>query len=144
MLKRLTAALVLAVSLTAATRHDGGNPWFGTWALRAQDAGDQPETLIYSDAGDGAMRMESVEAKSLIVTRFDGTPVTDAGPANTSGNALAVTATSPTRYTWVFWTGGKPFVEGINTLAEDGRSFTEISWRVGKPDATVTLVYERR
>lgn len=86
-LMRSVAAVILALFLTAAGQEHGDSPWFGTWALRAEDAGDQPETLIYSDAGNGAMRMESVEAQSVIVTRFDGEPVRDSGPGD-SGNAL--------------------------------------------------------
>lgn len=122
----------------------GADAWFGTWSLRSEDAGDEPETLIYSDAGDGAMRMESVEAKSVVVTQFDGVPVRSIGSTDPSNPALAVTAISPTAYSRVFWTNGEPFVERVNTLAEDGRSFTEVSWRVGKPDKRVVLIYERR
>ncbi len=143
MLIRSVAAVILAVVLTAAGQEGAGSPWFGTWALRAEDAGDQPETLIYSDAGNGAMRMESVEARSVIVTHFDGEPVRASGPTN-SGNALAVTRTSPTSYAWVFWTAGEPFVQGQNTLADDGRSFTEVSWRIDRPERRVTLIYGRR
>jgi len=140
---RLATAFILSVSLTAATQQHPGDAWFGQWSLRAEDAGGEPETLIYSDAGNGAMRMESVEMGSVIVTRFDGTPVTDSGSPD-SGAALAVTTRSPTAYTWVFWMNGQPFVEGENTLSEDRQSFTEVSWRVDQPDEKVTLIYERR
>ncbi len=143
MLKRSFLAALLALSLTGARQTTDASPWFGTWALRAEDAGDQPETLVYSSAGGGAMRMESVEARSVIVTHFDGEPVLDSGPTN-SGNALAVTATSPRSYSWIFWTGEKPFVAGTNTLADDGQSFTEISWRIDRPERQVTLIYEKR
>ncbi|MFJ6023071.1 hypothetical protein ACIQC9_00565 [Brevundimonas sp. NPDC092305] len=144
MLKRCIAAALLAVTLGGAAQ-DGSDtsPWFGTWSLRAEDAGDKPETLIYSDAGGGAMRMESVEARSVIITRFDGEPVVDSGSAS-SGNALAVTATSPTSYDWTFWVDGKPFVQGQNSLAEDRQSFTEVAWRIDSPERKMTLVYERR
>lgn len=144
MLKRYLVAAVLAISLGAASQEGGtGSPWFGTWALRAEDAGDEPETLIYSDAGGGAMRMESIEAKSVIITQFDGKPVVDNGP-NNSGNALAVMATSPISYGWVFWTEGRPFVQGRNTLSEDRQTFTEVAWRVDAPERKMTLIYERR
>ena len=143
MTKHLTAALSLVVLLLAACQRPEPNPWFGQWSLRAEDAKGDPETLIYSDAGDGAMRMQSIEARSVIVTRFDGTPSPDTGP-NGAGNTLAVKATSPTRYSWTFSTDGKPFVQGENTLAADRQSFTEISWLVGKPEDKVTLIYQRR
>ncbi|WGM30599.1 hypothetical protein [Brevundimonas sp. NIBR11] len=143
MLKQSIAAVIFAVLLGAASQDGGTSPWFGTWALRAQDAGDRPETLIYSDAGAGAMRMESVEAQSVIVTHFDGEPMVDIGP-NSSSSALAVTATSPTSYAWTFWKDGQPFVQGLNTLAADRQSFTEVSWLADEPENRVTLIYERR
>lgn len=43
---RSVAAVILNVVLTAAGQEGAGSPWFGTWAFRAEDAGDQPETLI--------------------------------------------------------------------------------------------------
>ncbi len=129
--------------LGAASQDGGTSPWFGTWALRAQDAGDRPETLIYSDAGAGGVRMESVEARSVIVTHFDGEPAVDSGP-NSSGSVLAIIATSPTSYAWTFWKAGKPFVQGLNTLADDRQSFTEVSWLADKPESRVTLIYEPR
>ncbi|WP_292059433.1 hypothetical protein [Brevundimonas sp. UBA5936] len=46
MLIRSVAAVILNVVLTAAGQEGAGSPWFGTWAFRAEDAGDQPETLI--------------------------------------------------------------------------------------------------
>jgi hypothetical protein len=63
------------------------SPWFGTWKLRLSDPGEKPETLIYSDAGGGAMRMVSVESKSMIVTKFDGKPAADMGEGAAKGNA---------------------------------------------------------
>lgn len=143
MSKRPTAALSLAVMLLAACQRPEPNPWFGLWSLRAEDAKGDPETLVYRDAGNAAMRMESVEARSIIVTRFDGAPSPDTGPKG-AGNTLAVKATSPTSYRWTFSVAGKPFVQGENTLAADRQSFTEVSWLVEKPGDKVTLVYERQ
>jgi hypothetical protein len=139
---RTTACATLL--LIAGVAHAATNPWFGTWKLRAADAGDKPETLIYSDAGGGAMRMESVEENSVLVTRFDGKPAADVGKAADQKRALAITAISFTSYRWVFSIDGAPRVEGLNTLAPDGRSFTEVSWRPARPADTITLVYERQ
>lgn len=120
------------------------NPWFGTWKLELKDPGEKPETLIYSDAGGGAMRMVSVEQQSVIVTRFDGRPAADKGSRAAKGNALAVKAISPTSYTWTFFLAGKPYVRGRNILANDLKTFKEVSWLVKKPADVVTLVYRRQ
>jgi hypothetical protein len=140
----LRAIICSTLLLIAGVAHAAINPWFGTWKLRAADAGDKPETLIYSDAGGGAMRMESVEENSILVTRFDAKPAADVGKASDQKRALAITALSPTSYRWVFSIDGTPRVEGVNTLAPDMQSFTEVSWLPAKPADTVTLVYERQ
>jgi hypothetical protein len=142
MIKLLGAFVGLASLSLSAPAQAESRPWFGTWALR--DAGNKPETLIYSDAGGGAMRMVSVENRSVIVTRFDGQPAPDIGAGASGKTALAVKATSPMSYSWTFFKDGKPFVQGVNTLADDGKSFTEVSWLPAKRAETVTLVYERR
>ena len=70
-------------------------------------ADEKPETLIYSDAGDGAMRMVSVEENSTLITHFDGRPaVIDAKAAEP--RTLAIKAVSPTRYSWTFSVAGTP------------------------------------
>lgn len=92
------------------------------------------------------MRMESVEAKSIILTHFDGRRARDTGASAATGPArtLAITALGRMRYRWTFAIAGKPFVAGGNTLAADGRTFTEISWRIATPTKRVTLIYDRR
>lgn len=144
MTTRIVATAGLAAALVAATTPVGPDAWFGTWRLRLRTPGERPETLIYSDAGAGAMRMVSVEDKSEIVTRFDGRPAADRGANADRGHTLAVTAVSPTQYRWTFAIAGAPYVRGINTLAVDRRSFTEVSWLVAKPAKKVVLVYDRQ
>lgn len=112
---------VMAPLLVAAAP---ASPWLGTWKLRVDRADLKPETLIYSDAGDGAMRMESLEDKSVLVTHFDGKPAIDIGKGARPGGALAITATSPTSYEWTYFVAGKPWVRGRNRLAADLKSFS--------------------
>lgn len=144
MIKLGRLAVCLAVLPVAATPQMAENPWFGTWKLRLSDPAEKPETLVYSNAGDGAMRMVSVESKSVIVTRFDGKPASDTGENAANGTALAVKAISPTSYRWTFFKAGKPFVSGMNSLTSNRNSFTEVSWLVTKPAETITLTYDRQ
>ena len=133
------AALLLTTPAIAAN-----NPWLGTWVLKLSDAGQKPETLIYSDAGGGAMRMVSVEDKSGIVTHFNSKPPLDTGAGATHQHALAITSTSPTSYTWALFRNGTPWVRGRNVLAANHKSFREVSWLIAKPGQKLTFVYERR
>ncbi|MFS0772402.1 hypothetical protein [Sphingomonas sp. 1P08PE] len=138
------AAACLAVLPLVAAAQSWASPWFGTWKLRSSNPDEKPETLIYSEAGVGAMRMESVEAKSVLVTNFDGKPAADIGEGAAKGNALVVKAISPTSYRWTFLKAGKPFVSGRNSLAADLKTFSEVSWLVAKPTETITLIYDRQ
>ena len=134
-----------AIALSAhASAQPASNPWFGTWKLRLKTSDEKPETLIYSDAGNGAIRMHSVEENSVIVTRWDGKPASDTGPKGNGKPTLAVKAISPTRYTWTFFRDGKPYIRGTNTLAPDRMTFTEVSWLISRPGKTATLIYDRR
>jgi hypothetical protein len=54
-------AVCLAALPVAAIAQTAASSWFGTWKLRLSDPSEKPETLVYSDAGGGAMRMVSVE-----------------------------------------------------------------------------------
>ncbi|WP_341209730.1 hypothetical protein [uncultured Sphingomonas sp.] len=66
-------------------------------------------------------------------TRFDGRPAADRGANADRGHTPAVTAVSPTHYRCTFVIAGSSYVRGINTLAADRRSFTEVSWLVARP-----------
>ena len=140
--KMLQAVCLVALPAMALAQA-APNPWFGTWKLRLKHATEQPETLIYSDAGRGAMRMVSVEQGSVIVTRFDGKVSRDIGHGGREPT-LAVRAVSPTSYRWTYYRAGRPYVQGVNTLSADRRRFMETSWLVTKPDKLVTLTYDRQ
>jgi hypothetical protein len=136
----LWAAALLIVGVAQAAT----NPWFGTWKLRIDRADQAAETLIYSDAGNGAMRMTSVEDKSELVTRFDGKPSVDVGADCHPDWTLAIKAASPTSYTWLFSRSGKPVAQGFNALSHNAKTFTEVSWDVHNPAKATTVTYERQ
>ena len=140
---RAAYAAALLGLIVGASAPVQANPWLGTWHLRIKP-GEAPETLQYTDAGDGAMRMVSVETNSVIVTRFDGRPAADQGQTDGPARTLAIQWRSRTSYLWTFALDGVPFVQGLNTLVDDWQSFTEVAWRVTTPGKTTTLLYERR
>ena len=144
MVKGLGAVPWLIALLLSTPALAASNPWLGTWSLKLSDASGKPETLIYSDAGGGAMRMVSVEDGSEIVTHFDGQPALDTGEGADHQHALAITSTSPTSCTWTLFKDGKPWVRGQNVLAPDHRSFKEVSCLIAKFERKLTFTYERR
>lgn len=79
-----------------------------------------------------------------IVTRFDGRPAPTWGRKQARDAPLPSSGNLPTRYPWTFALDGKPFAQGLNTLAADRRSFIETAWRVSDPGKTITLVYDRQ
>lgn len=144
MIRKACAAPLFVVALFAAPALAASNPWLGTWRLKLSAPGQKPETLIYSDAGSGAMRMVSVEDRSEMVTHFDGMPAPDTGAGAVHQYALAITATSSTSYSWTLFKEGKPWVRGRNVLAVDHGSFKEVSWLIAKPKQKLKAIYERQ
>lgn len=138
-----TILAVLASGLITLPVQAADNPWLGKWQLRLADPKEPPETLIYSDAGDGAMRMEAIEMGSVIVTRFDGRPASDLGAPIGQPRSLAVQWQSPNSYLWTFRMGDVPVMQGLNTVSENRTSFTEIAWKVSDPGRTFVLIYDR-
>ena len=144
MIRKAGAAPSFVAALLAAPALAASNPWLGTWNLKLSTPSAKPETLIYSDAGNGGMRMVSVEDRSEVVTYFDGRPAPDTGAGAIRQNALAITTTSSTSYSWTLFKDGEPWVRGRNVLAADHGSFKEISWLVAKPEQKLTFTYKRR
>ena len=143
-MRRRIIPFSLSVLLVASGAHAATSPWFGVWKLRLERPDQTAETLIYSDAGSGAMRMVSVEDKSLIVTHFDGQPAIDKGDGASRGWALAIKADGERSYRWPLLKEGAARAQGINTLAPDLKTFREVSSPLSHPERTVTMTYERQ
>jgi hypothetical protein len=81
---------------------------------------------------------ESVEGKP------DGTDNPLKGPTVPAGLTLSFKYLSPTKISYVIKNNGKPDAYGIQTLAADSKSFTDVSWSPGKEGEKSTGFYARQ
>lgn len=114
----------------------------GTW--RSAKAGiNVADTITLSALSGGAIRWGSPEDGNYFVVVPDGSPSVNQGARAVASVKLAVRTVSPTEMRWTETIDGKPFMEGIDMLANDG-SLVETTWADQFPAEIQKAVYVRR
>jgi hypothetical protein len=112
----------------------------GTWRS-VKVAFNGPRQFIISSPAPGVLRYELPELKESVEGRADGSDHPITGPTAPPGFTSGFKLVSPTKVTYVLKINGKPDSYGVQTLAPDGRSFTDTSWNAGKENEKTTAVY---
>ena len=137
-------ALAAALGSPAAA----GSGWNGEWvlssdrnppAIKAQAARDYRFTV----GGAGDLRWEIPSLKEDNRGRLDGSPMAIRRPGGTAGMTIGVTAESPYVWTYVVAKDGRPVGQGRMTLAENGRTWVDVSGPYGRPDQAGVVIYVR-
>jgi hypothetical protein len=76
--------------------------------------------------------------------RTDGSDIPLTGPTVPPDATISFKALTPTKMRYVMKIGGKTDNTGEQTLAADGRSFTDVNWNAGKEDEKTTGVYVKQ
>jgi hypothetical protein len=105
------------------------NPWVGTWTLDPGKSHLTGDTFTLS-RGPGRL-----------LHYADGSDHPITGPTAPPGFTSAFKLVSPTKLTYVLKIDGKPIGYGVQTLAPDGRTFTDVTWNPGKESEKLTSVY---
>lgn len=103
-----------------------------------------PDSFIISSPSPGIMHWDIPAYKESVQGKLDGTDLPITGPNVPPRLTLAVKQVSPTKISYVVKGNGKPDSYGIQTLAADGKSFTDVSWSAGKPGEKATGVYVKQ
>ena len=103
-----------------------------------------PDAFVISSPSPGIMHWEIPSYKETINGKFDGTDIPITGPEVPPGLTLAVKPTSSTRHSYTVKVNGKPDSYGIQTLAADGKSFTDVSWSPGKLSEKSSAVFVKQ
>jgi hypothetical protein len=127
---------------TKVVRVGAGSGLAGTWKDVSEDSSAK-ETMVYSDGGNGKLKMQYVEAKSETVVALDGTPATENSPRATPGETFSYKKASPTELKYTVLMQGKPFVEGMQTVSADGKVLKDVSWLVSQPTEKTTEIFEK-
>jgi hypothetical protein len=103
-----------------------------------------PDSFVISSPSPGVMHWDIPAYKETVQGKFDGTDLPITGPDVPPGLTIAIKTDSPTKHSYIVKVDDKPDSYGVQTLAADGKSFTDVSWNAGKPDEKATGVYVKQ
>ncbi len=144
----MIALALIATLATAAPAQASESGWNGRWvlspdrnppAIKDQAAADYRFTVD----GAGGLRWEIPSLKEDNRGRLDGTPMAIRRPGGTPGMTIAVKAESPYVWTYVVAKDRAPVGQGRMTLAENGRTWVDVSGPYGRPDQAGVVIYVR-
>lgn len=126
------------------TRVSGTNGLVGTWRASKVEGGGGPREFDINVPAPGRVHYRVPDLKVDVDTRSDGSDTPVVGPTVAPGMTIAFQAIGPTQTRYTIKFNGKVDTVGEQTLAADGRSFTDASWTPGKENEKVTGVYVRQ
>jgi len=124
-------------------RSGPGSGFLGTWTS-TKESNSAPSIFMISTASNGMVTFTNPTSKSTLTVKLDGTPAAPVGPSETEGVMVAYKAVSPRRLDYSVTLKGKKIVDGYDELSADGKTYTEVSWLVGKMSEKTTSVYDKQ
>lgn len=103
-----------------------------------------PDDFIISSPSPGTMRWEIPGEKASVEGKTDGSDLPVASPTMPPGMTVSFKAEGPRKLSYVVKLDGKPQSYGIQTLAADGKSYTDVSWSAGKASEKQTGFYVKQ
>ncbi len=126
------------------TRESGTDGLIGTWRTTKVSGGGGPQEFVISAPAAGVLHYEVPDMKASAEGRLDGSDNALTGPTMAPGTTISFEALSPTKVRYVMKVNGKPEGQGEQTIAADGRSFSDVSWSPGKESEKTTGVYVKQ
>jgi hypothetical protein len=126
------------------TRVSGSDGLAGTWRASKVKGGGGPQEFVISVPAAGMVHYDVPDMKVNVEGRTDGSDLPLTGPTVPPGSTISFKALTPTKTRYVMKIGGKIDNSGEQTLAADGRSFTDVNWNAGKEDEKTTAVYVKQ
>ena len=124
-------------------RVSGTDGLIGTWrSVKVAFSG--PHQFVISSPASGVLHYEIPDMKLSVEGRADGSDHPVTGPTAPPGMTSGFRLVNPTKLTYVLKINGKPDSYGVQTLARDGRSFSDTSWNAGKESEKTTAVYVKQ
>lgn len=126
------------------TRVSGTDGLIGTWRSTKVVGGGAPRQFVISAPAPGVVHYEIPDLKVTAEGRTDGSDNPLTGPTMPPGATISFKALSPTKIRYVMKIDGKPDSMGEQTIAADGRSFSDVNWNSGKETEKTTGVYVKQ
>jgi hypothetical protein len=125
-------------------RVGAGEGLLGTWRSVKSTSGGAPQTFVISSPGAGVVHYDVPDMKASVEGATNGTDLALTGPTVPPGMTIAFKAVKPTETKYTIKVNGKPDAIGVQTIAADGRSFSDVSWTPGKESEKQTAVYVKQ
>jgi hypothetical protein len=125
-------------------RVSGTDGLIGTWRTAKVVGPSGPQTFVMSSPADGVLHVDVPDMKASAEGRMDGSDNPLTGPSVPPGSTISFKALAPTQYRYVMKINGKTDNMGEQTIAADGRSFTDVNWVPGRENEKTTAVYVKQ
>jgi hypothetical protein len=125
------------------TRLSGTSGPMGKWRSTKVDL-SAPSSFIVRSTAPSSFDWEIPDYKETVSGKADGSDIPIVGPTVPKNMALAVKLLSPRKVSYTVKMDGKPVSYGIQTLAADNKSFTDVSWSPGKESEKQTGIYVKQ
>ena len=126
------------------TRVSAGEGLIGTWRSTKVKGPSGPETFVISSPAEGVLHYEIPDLKATAEGRPDGRDLPLKGPTLPPGATIALKQLSPTKIKYTMKINGKADTVGVQTIAADGGSFSDVSWVPGHPSEKTKGVYVKQ
>jgi hypothetical protein len=123
------------------SRVSGTAGLIGTWRTVKVSDPTGPHEFVISSPAPGVLHYEVPDMKASAEGRTDGSDNPLVSPDMPPGMTISFEMLSPTKVKYVMKVNGKTDNEGVQTLAADGRSFSDVNWNPGKEDEKTTGIY---
>ena len=123
------------------TRASGSAGLIGTWRSIKVSEPNAPGEFVISSPATGVLHYEVPDMKAVAEGRTDGSDNPLKSPDMPPGMTISFQMLSPTQMKYVMKINGKIDNVGEQTLAADGRSFSDVNWNPGKEDEKTTGIY---
>jgi hypothetical protein len=125
-------------------RVSGTDGLIGTWRSTKVSGPAGPQEFVISSPAPGVLHYEVPDMKVTAEGRTDGSDNPLHGPTLPPGSTISFQALSPTKIRYVMKINGKVDNLGEQTLAADGRSFSDVNWDAGKEKEKTTGVFVKQ
>jgi hypothetical protein len=128
---------------TVWSRQSGGSGLVGKWKDVKTNQGG-PSTFVITSPAAGVYRWYYPEYKTSTEGKLDGSDLPVTGPGMAQGSTFSAKAAGPRKLTYTIKYHGKIESTGTQTVAPDGKSYTDVSWSPGKMNEKATAVYVKQ
>jgi hypothetical protein len=129
--------------VTAYTRVSGSKGLIGTWRSTRVDV-SLADVYVITAPSPGMLHWEFPMDKSSVTTKGPGVDAPIVGPNVPPSLTFNYKLEGPGKLSYVVKFQGKPDTYGVQTLAADGKSFSDSYWSPGKEKEKATAFYAKQ